>query len=215
VQQLAGRARDLDTLIAELGAHVTEDGPRVRFTLDASALAARSRPPRPETRMVVFDARVLADVEAVLAHHLGPIAAVLVKRAARSARDFDALIAQLGAHIADAVPRARFEADARARFGGPAKAREPAVPPDPVAFSALAAGAERTGGSPALAVDELAAIERDFARHIGPLAKILVRDAARRARDRTELFLLLAEQIKDPDTRKAFARQGLQAYRDR
>lgn len=213
VQQVAARAPDVDALVAELGALVLDDGPRVRFTLDAGALTARWKPQRPETRIVVFDARVLADMEGLLARHLGPIAAVLVKRAARNARDFEALIAQLGDCVADPAARPRFETDARALFGAPVKVRTPGTVSARAAPVAAHASTGENSGAPRFAIDELAAIERDFARHIGPLAKLLVRDAARRARDRTELFLLLAEQIKDPETRKAFTRQGMQAYR--
>ncbi len=48
--------------------------------------------------------------------------------------------------------------------------------------------------------------EHELARVVGPMAKILVRKAAARTRDRTELCALLADNIADPALRERFRR---------
>jgi serine/threonine protein kinase len=60
----------------------------------------------------------------------------------------------------------------------------------------------------------LAAVEAELAKHLGPLARVLVRKMAGRARDKAELFLLLADNIQDPAQRKAFVRRGVAAFRE-
>jgi serine/threonine-protein kinase len=46
--------------------------------------------------------------------------------------------------------------------------------------------------------------ERVLTRFIGPMAQLIVRKAAARARDRLELGVLLSESIDDPETRIRF-----------
>jgi len=54
----------------------------------------------------------------------------------------------------------------------------------------------------------LATIERRLVRFVGPMAKILVRQAASRARDTRELHELLAAHIPDPRERERFEAHG-------
>ena len=56
--------------------------------------------------------------------------------------------------------------------------------------------------------ETLATIERRLVRFVGPMAKILVRQAASRAHDRRELYDLLAEHISDPKERDRFAAEA-------
>jgi eukaryotic-like serine/threonine-protein kinase len=50
----------------------------------------------------------------------------------------------------------------------------------------------------------LSTVERNFARYVGPVAKVLVRKAATKAQDVTELYSLLASNIDDDDERARF-----------
>ena len=50
----------------------------------------------------------------------------------------------------------------------------------------------------------LSTVERNFARYVGPVAKVLVRKAATKAQDVTELYSLLASNIDDDDARARF-----------
>src|SRR5712692_3028870 len=59
--------------------------------------------------------------------------------------------------------------------------------------------------------DTLKRIEAELAKHIGPIAKVVVRRAAAKARDPGELFLLIAEEIEDKNERKTFIRKAISA----
>ncbi|MGE5667735.1 MAG: hypothetical protein ACM338_06030, partial [Betaproteobacteria bacterium] len=63
------------------------------------------------------DEAALARVERALARHIGPIAAVIVKRAARGARGRRELVAALAASIDDPGERGRFENEAWGALG--------------------------------------------------------------------------------------------------
>jgi eukaryotic-like serine/threonine-protein kinase len=52
----------------------------------------------------------------------------------------------------------------------------------------------------------LAQAETAMALHLGPVARIIVKRAAQKARDESELYALLAEQIDDGKVRAAFLR---------
>lgn len=52
--------------------------------------------------------------------------------------------------------------------------------------------------------DTLRSVERQLAEHIGPVARVHVRQAATRAADLTELYSLLADKLDTDDARRAF-----------
>jgi serine/threonine protein kinase len=68
---------------------------------------APTPPPAPTTQQAIAPEQ-LARIEALLAHYLGPIAPVLVKRAAKQATNRDALIAALAVELDDEKERASF-----------------------------------------------------------------------------------------------------------
>lgn len=47
-------------------------------------------------------------------------------------------------------------------------------------------------------------IERQLAKFVGPMARVMVKKAAARSRDTAELYALLSESISDPEVRKKF-----------
>jgi serine/threonine-protein kinase len=53
----------------------------------------------------------------------------------------------------------------------------------------------------------LTTIERQFAHFVGPMAKLMVRQAAPQAHDVHELYALLAQHIHDPERRQRFVEQ--------
>lgn len=144
-----------------------------------------------------FEASLLAALAASLAKHIGPIAAVIVQKTARKSATRDELLRAL----ADAIPvperRAGFLSEAGAG-AAPAK-REPsaasarhAAPPEVEPAAA--------GVSPRVA-DRA---ERLLALHIGPMAKILVKKAAKHARGTEDFVAALAEAIDGDEDRAAF-----------
>jgi serine/threonine protein kinase len=64
-----------------------------------------------------------------------------------------------------------------------------------------------------LAPEVLQRAERLLAEHLGPVARVVVKRAAAKARDERELYLLLADEIEDKEERKVFVRRGVSISR--
>jgi serine/threonine-protein kinase len=124
---------------------------------------------------------VLQRVEAELARYIGPLATVLVRRAARGCHDLPALYARLATHIAS-------EPERRAFLG-----------------QAPAAG-DRYGNPCALSDALLAQAEALLTAEVGPIARVLVRRAAADTRARADFCAQLAEALPQPDRARFSAR---------
>jgi len=169
---------------------------------DTAPVTAPAPNPEPVPRPPAFAPEILSSIERALALHLGPVAPVLVRRTAKQAMNFDALTRELAAQIPDQAERNEFLT--KVGYG----AREvPTAPPAP--------GSEPATLPPRFTPTVLSNIEAELVRHIGPLAKVLVKKAAQKARDQAELYLLLADNISDTTERKAFVRKSLQAFREK
>ena len=147
-------------------------------------------PPPPAPEPVRFDAKFLDQVERELAQHVGPIAPVMVKKAAKKAQDPAQLVQLLAADITHNGLRLKFEK----RFADQSQ---------PVSVTP-------TGPSgPPLSPAVLSRVEAQLAQYLGPVARVVVRRAAQKARDTSELYLLVADEIEDPVEKKAFIRRGI------
>ena len=159
-----------------------------------------------------FAAATLSAVEKNLAQEIGPLARVLVRQAARSAASLEALYGTLAEQVAPGPAREAFLSRCRAQ-GDPAR---PAAP-TPARPGATAAQPGDPGGAqaptvmerPALGPAELMVVESELARRIGPLAQVLVRQAARGAASRADLVARLESHIADEAGRRAFRRAVL------
>jgi len=148
-----------------------------------------------------FEPAVLAQLEGVLVKCMGPVARVIVRRAAAAAPNLRALchalvesvpeperpqftkrIEDLAAHLGPVACPAGAEIAPRGEAAAP-KADEPGRPLSP---DLLAEAAER------------------LAVYIGPMAKVLVRKAAETAGGSRELYERLARHIDDPRDRQRF-----------
>ncbi|HTF13235.1 MAG TPA: serine/threonine-protein kinase [Burkholderiales bacterium] len=165
-------------------------------------LRQASAPPTTLPTGVAFDRDTLKRIEAELAKHIGPIAPVVIRAAAKKAYTIAGLAEMVSADIADDKERAafvrRFAGDRSTPTGDttPAGAtRQQSVPP------------------PASNIDAqtLAKAEAALARYIGAVAKVVVKRAAAKARDPGELYLLIAEEIEDKNERKTFIRKAISA----
>lgn len=129
-----------------------------------------------------------------LAGYIGPLAKVLVRRAAESAQSIGQFSAAISVAIPDAADRATFLA------GAPVDHAPRTVAPPPAS--------ERPKPSPAapvaLSEDELHQAERRLAQHLGPLAGVIVRKAAKAAADRRDFYARLGASITDEAARAAF-----------
>jgi len=159
-------------------------------------------PPTTLPTGVEFDRDTLKRIEAELAKHIGPIASVMIKTAAKKAYTIAALAEIVSVDIADDKERAafvrRFSGDKSTPTGDPTRAgatRQQSVPP---AASNIDA-------------ETLARAEAALAKYIGAVAKVVVKRAAAKARDPGELFLLIAEEIEDKNERKTFIRKAISA----
>lgn len=161
------------------------------------ATAGTSADPRPGAappRTPLLPAELLASTAGALARHLGPVSTVVVRRAAASARD----ARQFLDRVAESLTGPAREAFLAETAG--------LATPSPPAPSAATPAPEPRAASPARGVsaEALAVAERRLARHLGPIARLLVAQAAREVTDGAQLTARLAEHITDPAARKAF-----------
>jgi class 3 adenylate cyclase len=171
---------------------------------DARPATAAAPGPSPEPPVVEvkrtagLDPRVVERLTAALAREIGPVAKLIVRRAAARAADPSAL-AEMLAEQAPEATRERFLA-ALAELGAtPPAAAPPSEAPAPGAQPSPAAAKPREIGP-----ELLARAEQLLTRHIGPLARLLVREAVKRASTPRDLFERLAVHIDDENVRKSF-----------
>ncbi|BCM94236.1 hypothetical protein IAD21_06139 [Abditibacteriota bacterium] len=135
----------------------------------------------------------LRRIERELAFFLGPMARMMVHQAALTTFDSMALVQMVSRSIARDEERARFLETCERLFGNPpTQAPAPIPVPAPVPMAQV--------WDPIV----LQKIERQFAVHIGPLSRILVKRASQKARNVDEIYHLLAENLPTPRERDAF-----------
>lgn len=143
-----------------------------------------------------WDQAVLRQAEASLAKHVGPLAGVLVRRAARECNDLPTLYAKLAEQVTNPQARTAFLDHA-------------------TSVTAIKAGTgsgtgsgTRPGGSgpklggpplPDALVDSAAKL---MAQHVGPIAKVVAKKAAARTNDRSAFFVLLADNVPEGPARQ-------------
>jgi hypothetical protein len=143
-----------------------------------------------------WSAEQLADIEKKLAPILGPMARVLIKRAAALTRDRDHLLDELSKHLRSDDERERFLKGARPG-SGPISAPSAAPAPVPVPDDTAASAHE-------IAPATLDRTRQILTRYLGPIAAVLVKKTAPTARDEIDLYNRLAERISSPAERERF-----------
>jgi serine/threonine-protein kinase len=166
-------------------------------TLSGAAVATvmsmrKATPAPPPSSAAHWDPAVLAQVETMLAQHVGPLASVLVRRAARECADLQALHVKLAEGITNPAARSAFVAQvSTSRSGGVSAKPVGSAPPagTPPAGSAL--------------VDEALVTQcaRLLAKYLGPIATVVARRAAAQAEGRATFFTALTEAVGDADQR--------------
>ncbi|MBL8289537.1 MAG: serine/threonine protein kinase [Rubrivivax sp.] len=147
-----------------------------------------------------WDPALLQQVEAKLAKHVGPMAAVLVRRSARACHDLPTLYEHLAEQLTNAQARAAFLTDARAMKTNPSGGMGPGGTVS--AFGGL------TGTSLGIISDSLiAACAKILTAHLGPIAPVVARRSAAKAPSRSVYFDALEGAIADPAKRKAVRAQ--------
>jgi len=148
------------------------------------------------TPITGWDATVLTQFERALASYIGPMARVLVKQSAKRAVDVAGLTKLLAEHIEKPLERTEFTKRVATLSGtavSSSKARS--------TTSGSAAGpgsipgtAPPTGTGTPLSEATLEFAAKTLARHIGPIAKVVVKKASGQAKTREQFFELLADQ---------------------
>jgi eukaryotic-like serine/threonine-protein kinase len=151
------------------------------FPLPATGGKQSATPPRG-----VLDREQVGRVESHLLRVLGPVARHLVAQAARTAANIEDLCRALGDQIPNAEQRRQFLRSC------PEAIRAPHDP------------SSGTASQPQLAEERLEEASRKLAPILGPVAKVLVNRAARKARTLEELYAMLAAEIPSDGERASF-----------
>jgi len=182
---------------------ISADVPNVGMGHAAPLLHPNTQAPAATTtsqKMVPWSEDVLRTVDKQLAAFIGPMARILVKRAASQTADLDELYSLLAASLDREADRQAFLSR---KFGASQSSTNTQSP----------RGAAPIGGLPVPVCPELtsaalAHAARLLAPHVGPIAAILVRKAAVRAQSLHSLYLLLAEHVEPGTDRARFLREA-------
>jgi serine/threonine protein kinase len=155
---------------------------------------------------LTVDRDTLKKIEAELIGHIGPIAPVVIRSAAKKAASLADLVNAVAAEIPDDAARIKFirryaQGDASQPVSG--RTADSTRSTGPLTNVATRLAEQRFDAK------ILNRAESMLAQHIGPLARVVVKRAALKARDASELYLLVADEIDDKDKRKAFIRMAL------
>jgi serine/threonine-protein kinase len=140
-----------------------------------------------------WDPAVLSQVQATLARHVGPLAAVLVRRGARECNDLPSLYAKLAEQVTDPKARSQF----MSQVGGPRTGGAAGV-------GSSASRAPVAGGSTMrvkLSDTLITQCTKALAQHVGPIAGVLVKRAVAAAATREAFFNALEDSVTDPAAR--------------
>jgi hypothetical protein len=163
------------------------DGPRAAATVQVSNSAS----PQTGAPATGWTSEELAEIEQRLTPILGPMARIVVKRAAARTHDRERLCLELAAQLRTDEERRRFLDGAT----NPGRREEGAVPtappPDTPPEGAIAAAT----------LDRTANI---LMRYIGPIAAVLVKKTAAAALNESDLYTRLADRITDVRERARF-----------
>jgi len=198
------REVDADLALLQSGHGVPTAAPRPAQT---ALQAITSQPPAAgPIPSMTWDADVLARVETPLAAAIGPLAKVLVKKAAQSSSDLHDLCARLSRQIPSEAQRNVFLSEVLE--GLSPKVEATVLTPPPAATSSQEPSPQaHDSDSPVgetWSQDALQALERRLASAIGPLAKILVKRASKTASSWEELVAELGTHLASPTEQAAF-----------
>ena len=170
----------------------------------AQPLQPTSAPATSLPTAMALDRDTVKKIESELLKHIGPIASIMVRKAAVAAPDIATLARTVAGEIEDDKARQAFLRRYAEGSDRSVPASKPSGLPTSQATTIATALAAQRFETPVL--DRA---EKALAQHLGPLARVVVKRAAMRARDVSELYLLLADEIEDKDERKAFVRKAI------
>ncbi len=148
-------------------------------------------------------AEAVADMERQLATVMGPIAKAIVRQAARTCSDVNSLRDAVAQHIPDPREREQFVSAAtpRSQSGAARSQARPTAAPTTALSQASATGAGSAAGV-ALAESSIADAIPRLSAVVGVIAKVIVKKAAAKARNRGEFVALLIEAVDAEDQQR-------------
>jgi tRNA A-37 threonylcarbamoyl transferase component Bud32 len=142
----------------------------------------------------------LATVERSLAHFVGPIARIMVRRAARDARDLAALVQKLATQLVSSSDRSRFlEQNVHFANTHPGRSQAGAAAVDDDATVIPGAPSAQPAPPPGPTAEEIARATRLLAVYVGPIAQVLVRQAAQAGVGRAAFLERAADRLSDAE----------------
>ena len=138
----------------------------------------------------------LAEIERSLTRHVGPLASVLVKRNLGEAKSVEDFFRALAENVPEGDEQQAFMKKMSGVKSSVAKTQPPA--------GATGAGAKPAATRTTFTPETLAAAEKALASYVGPLARVLIKDAAGKSGNLKELYTQLAAHIDSEEERRAF-----------
>ena len=155
-----------------------------------------------------WSAVVLAGVELEIARLVGPVAKVLVRRAAKEHKDLDSLVQALLPAIDAAGDRETFSRAVLGRSStGPQSSSFGSSQFVASRFGAASTSAPLTE-SPALTPQDLERATKLLIHYIGPIGKVVARRAAVDGVSRRDFFATVLNSIDGDDIRERFLREA-------
>jgi serine/threonine-protein kinase len=186
------------TVLRPLGRDPASSQPRSTAAVPLPGASGGSTPPP-----TGWSATVLAGVEVELARFIGPVARVLVRRAARTAKDIDSLTAAVLDSLARPEDRAAF---VRAVTGHDLQTLQSRVREAPQTPVPRGSGA---GLGATLTPEELERATRLLIGYIGPIGRVVARRAASASISRDDFLQRVALSVENEASRERFLREAL------
>jgi len=191
------------------------------FPIRPDETPVRSELPISDTRVVnaevaetapegaIWRPELLREIERDLATFIGPMAAIALKRAIRQTNDIRALYDLLGRQVVNPRDQAEFLARGQRR-AAPDPASRPQSTPTPPSTTQTKAEPKPDQGITSPGLANIAAVESNLARYVGPIAKILIRRELEKHETLDKFYCALAAHIPNELDRERFlkAQQG-------
>jgi serine/threonine-protein kinase len=142
-----------------------------------------------------WDPAQLSQAEHSLARHVGPLASLLVRRAARECHDLNELYGKLAEQVTDPRAHDSFLGQASLVTGGSVRTAGTGT------RASATTSATSVGGGGPLSAALLERTQTLLAQHLGPIAQVLVKRAAAQSNVRDDFFARVADAVPDAATR--------------
>lgn len=193
----------------DLMEYLVSDAEAVEIALrQGSTLEAPRRRAGGDTGSMGLSEDTVRNIATALQKRIGTGAVGLVTKASRKAASVEELTTLLADFVADESEREAFADEVRQHARGDSRGLTRATDATIMPSSGMAQGfgqaAPEIGGAGALDDELLARAEALLAEAVGPIARVLVRKAAKKSRNAVELGEHLARDIQAPRERERF-----------